>query len=201
MINLPKEKISQIIELNEDLIENNERLAEENNKTFKQNNIKSFDIVGAIGAGKTAILESITSILAKDKRILVINGDILTDVDFKAMHAFHQEHNADLTVGVRQYDLQVPYGVIETQGVQVKQLDEKPIYSFFVNAGIYLLEPDVRQFIPNGEKYDMTELIERLIIDGRPVISFPIIEYWLDIGELGDYRRAQEDLENGRMKY
>ena len=112
-----------------------------------------------------------------DQPILVINGDILTDVDFRAMHAFHLEHNADLTVGVRQYDLQVPYGVIETDGVQVNQVNEKPVYSFFVNAGIYLLEPNVRQFIPNGEKYDMTELIERLIHEGRSVISFPIIEY------------------------
>jgi NDP-sugar pyrophosphorylase family protein len=95
----------------------------------------------------------------------------------------------------------VPYGVVEAEGVQVKQLSEKPVYTFFVNAGIYLLEPDVDQFIPNGEKYDMTELIERLINEGRSVISFPIIEYWLDVGEPSDYRRAQEDHENGRMKY
>jgi dTDP-glucose pyrophosphorylase len=146
-------------------------------------------------AGAVGLIEKL------DQPILVINGDILTDVDFRAMHAFHLEYNADLTVGVRQYDLQVPYGVIETDGVQVKQVNEKPIYSFFVNAGIYLLEPNVRQFIPNGEKYDMTELIERLTHEGRSVISFPIIEYWLDIGEPSDYRRAQEEFENGRMKH
>ena len=78
---MPKEKIAKIIELNEDLIENNERLAQENNKIFQLNNIKSFDIVGAIGAGKTALLEAISSRLSDKKRILVINGDVATRID------------------------------------------------------------------------------------------------------------------------
>ena len=80
-IKMPEKQASKIIELNEDLIENNERLAEQNNKIFKTNNIKSFDVVGAIGAGKTAILEVLSKRLSKDHKILVINGDVATRID------------------------------------------------------------------------------------------------------------------------
>ncbi len=126
--------------------------------------------------------------------LLVINGDILTQVDFRAMLAYHQEHQADMTVGVRRYDLQVPYGVVECEDIRVRRLTEKPWLSFFVNAGIYLLEPTVYQYIPNGQCFNMTDLIQRLLDAGRTVVSFPIVEYWLDIGQHEDYERAQEDV-------
>jgi dTDP-glucose pyrophosphorylase len=132
--------------------------------------------------------------------LLVINGDILTKVNFRAMLDYHQEHGADITIGVRKYDLQVPYGVVECEDQRVSRLREKPSLSFFVNAGIYMLEPRVNQHITNGEHYDMTDLIDRLIRKGRPVISFPIVEYWLDIGKPSDYARAQEDVKNGGIK-
>lgn len=135
-----------------------------------------------------------------EQPMLVINGDILTGVDFRAMLAFHREHDADLTVGVRQYDLKVPYGVIESDGVYIKQIREKPLYTFFINAGIYLLEPRAYRFIPIEKHFDMTDLIERLIAEGRSVVNFPIIEYWLDIGCTEDYEQAQKDLEERRGK-
>jgi len=78
---MPEKEISRIIELNEDLIANNENLAEQNKKTLKELNIKSVDFVGAIGAGKTAIIESIVQQLSKDYNILVVNGDVTTRVD------------------------------------------------------------------------------------------------------------------------
>ena len=131
--------------------------------------------------------------------MLVINGDILTQMNFPAMFAYHQEHRADLTVAVRKYDLEVPYGVIESDGAFVRELVEKPSFSFFVNAGIYLLEPSVHRYIPKGHHFDMTDLIQRLLEEQRPVASFPIVEYWIDIGQPGDYAQAQEDIENGRF--
>jgi len=134
-----------------------------------------------------------------DEPLLVINGDILTRVDFRAMLDYHREHGADLTVGVRKYDLQVPYGVIECEGARVQQVREKPLLRFFVNAGIYLLEPSVHRYIPNGERFDMTDLIQRLLEEERPVVSFPIVEYWLDIGQPVDYEQAQKDLRNGKV--
>jgi dTDP-glucose pyrophosphorylase len=128
--------------------------------------------------------------------LLIINGDILTKVDFRAMHDFHNEHKADLTVGVREYDFQVPYGVVETEDARVIRVNEKPVYKFFVNAGIYLLESALDRFIPSAERFDMTDLIAQLIAAGRTVVSFPIMEYWLDIGRLADYERAQHDVKS-----
>lgn len=135
-----------------------------------------------------------------DTPLLVINGDILTRLDFRAMLAFHRKHKAELTVAVRQFDMQVPYGVVDCNGPFVKEVREKPSYRFFVNAGIYLLEPSVLSCIPNGEHYDMTDMIDQLLEDGRTVANFPIMEYWLDIGKHDDYRQAQDDVKNGRFK-
>ena len=131
---------------------------------------------------------------------LVINGDILTQVDFRAMLSYHRQHRAELTVAVRHYDVEVPYGVVECVGPSVRALSEKPVFGFFVNAGIYLLEPSVYQFIPRGEHFDMTDLIQRLLQVGHPVVSFPVREYWLDIGERREYERAEEDVRSGKVR-
>lgn len=124
--------------------------------------------------------------------LLVINGDILTDIDFRAMMAFHKENQADFTVAVRQYDFQVPYGVLECDGEVVTCLQEKPVYKFLVNAGIYLLEPSVFQYIKKEQHQDMTDLIQSLLGSGKSVISFPIHEEWIDIGTHKEYQMAQE---------
>ncbi len=126
--------------------------------------------------------------------LLVINGDILTQVNFRAMLDYHREHGAQMTVGVRQYDVKVPYGVVECDGAKVERLSEKPELRLLVNAGIYLLEPAVYEFIPNGRHFNMTDLIQWLLQAGRPVVSFPIREYWLDVGQQSDYEQAQRDV-------
>lgn len=131
--------------------------------------------------------------------LLVINGDILTEVDFRAMLSHHQKYQAMITVAVRQYAFQVPYGVIQCEGPHVRQLQEKPSYNFLVNAGIYLLEPNVYQYIPNNQRFDMTDLIQAVLEEQGTVISFPIVEYWLDIGQHADYEQAQKDLESGKV--
>lgn len=136
---------------------------------------------------------------APQQPLLVINGDILTQVDFRAMLAYHNEHQAMLTVGVRKYEVNVPYGVVESQDVLVTGLVEKPTYSLFVNAGIYLLEPAAHQYIPVGEHFNMTDLIQQLLDQGQPVVSFPIHEYWLDIGQPADYVKAEEDIKMGKL--
>jgi dTDP-glucose pyrophosphorylase len=129
--------------------------------------------------------------------LLVINGDILTRVNFRAMLAYHQEHQAALTVAVRKYDVSVPYGVIKTEGAFVQKLVEKPLFNFYVNAGIYLLDPLVYGYIPKEKQFNMTDLIQCLLDDHRTVVSFPIMEYWLDVGKHADYKQAQEDIKNG----
>jgi dTDP-glucose pyrophosphorylase len=125
--------------------------------------------------------------------VLVINGDVLTQVNFRSMLSYHSDNHADMTVGVRRFELNVPYGVVDMDGVLVTRLDEKPTYRFFINAGVYLIEPTVLPLIKHQERLDATDLIDRLMSAGKKVVGFPIHEYWLDIGRPEDYVRANKD--------
>ena len=131
--------------------------------------------------------------------LVVMNGDILTGVSFADMLGYHRRHRAELTVGVRKYEIQVPFGVVDCDDVRVTALREKPTQTVFVNAGIYLLDPSAWDSIPEGSRFDMTDLIQRLLDEERIVASFPILEYWLDVGRHEDYQRAQEDVREGRI--
>lgn len=135
-----------------------------------------------------------------ERTTLVINGDILTNIDFRAMAEFHRSHGAGLTMAVRLYDVDVPYGVVDCVDVRVTKLREKPRFRFLVNAGIYLVEPQAWDFISGGEHLDMTQMIDRMIAGGGNVVSFPIREYWLDVGQPGDYERAQRDMADGSIE-
>jgi dTDP-glucose pyrophosphorylase/CBS domain-containing protein len=130
---------------------------------------------------------------ASPEPILVMNGDILSRVNVAAMLEFHRSNAADMTVAVRPYQLQVPYGVIRSDGINVTAVDEKPIVSYHVNAGIYLVTDAVRRLVPAGQRFDMTDLIGRAVADGRKVVSFLVREAWIDIGRQDDYARAQQD--------
>ena len=142
-------------------------------------------------AGALSLLED------TDEPLLVINGDILTRIDFRSLLSFHQEQKAEMTVGARQYEFKVPYGVIETNNNEITGISEKPVIKHFINAGVYLLNPEVRKYIPTGCRFDMTDLIHKLIAAKQRVVSFPILEYWLDIGQMDDYDKAQADVLNG----
>ena len=128
--------------------------------------------------------------------ILVMNGDILTRLDFRAMLRFHEEHDAHLTVAVRPYELRLPYGVVDVDDVRIVRITEKPAVQGFFNAGIYLISAELLQLVPRGRRYDMNELIDRALANGRRVIGFPVREYWLDIGDPLSYERAHA--EHGR---
>lgn len=122
---------------------------------------------------------------------MIINGDILTKVDFDSFIAYHQEHGADMTIAVTRYEVVLPYGVVDTDGEQVRAIKEKPKMSFLVNAGIYLMEPAVFDYVPQGQPMQMTDLIARLLDENKRLVSFPIFEEWIDIGRHADYLRAQ----------
>jgi len=133
------------------------------------------------------------------KPFIVINGDILTGVSFQEMYNFHKYHQPLMTVGVRKYEVKVPFGVIECEDFRITALKEKPSLSFFINAGVYLLEPMAFDMIPEGVHFDMTDLIEKILQSGHSVVGFPITEYWLDIGHYEDYQKAQEDILGGKI--
>ena len=127
--------------------------------------------------------------------LLIINADILTTVDFRAMFAFHREHEAYMTIAVKQIEIPVPYGVLEINGGGVVGIVEKPVMRQFVNAGIYLIEPGACEHIPLDRPYDMPDLINSLVAEKKRVTAFPIREYWLDIGKIEHYQQAQDDVE------
>ena len=132
--------------------------------------------------------------------LLVMNGDILTALDVRAMLDFHQEAGSDITVGVRKYQMQVPFGVFDVEGTTVRKLEEKPTMSLFINAGVYMLEPAMLERIPSDTRLDMTDLIQRVLDGDGVVTSFPIHEYWIDVGQHKDLMRAQMDAAAKELK-
>lgn len=125
--------------------------------------------------------------------VLMMNGDLLTQVNFEHMLDFHLEHEAMATVGVREYDFQVPFGTVETDGSRITGIIEKPVYNFFVNAGVYVLSPEFVRDIPVDRYADMPDQLKLYTDGASSVQAFPIHEYWLDIGRKDDFNRAQEE--------
>jgi len=125
--------------------------------------------------------------------LLVLNGDLLTAIDFRAMINFHTANGAVATMGVRNFIHQVPYGVINTRGVEVTSIDEKPSREVFVNAGIYVVEPSFVVEVPD-EYIDMTDMFSRILHSrDHRVAAYPIHEYWRDIGRSDDFERANAE--------
>lgn len=132
--------------------------------------------------------------MPQDLPLIMINGDVLTKTDFQQLLNFHIESDADATMCVREYDYQIPYGVINGQGSRITSMVEKPVQRFFVNAGIYVVSPRVIQSVEKNQKIDMPTLLEKHMKEREKILMFPIHEYWLDIGRMDDFSRAQADI-------
>jgi NDP-sugar pyrophosphorylase family protein len=124
---------------------------------------------------------------------LMMNGDLVTHLDFRKLHAFHHEREATITVCTKPYDVQVPYGVIDDQDGAVTRLREKPTYHLFINAGIYLISPSILDVLPAAGRYDATQLIQAALDGGQRVCSYHLTDYWMDIGRIEDYLQANAD--------
>lgn len=131
-----------------------------------------------------------------DLPLFLINGDVLTNVDFERVLEFHNKHNAAATMCVRDYEYQVPFGVINGEGNKIISMVEKPVQRFFVNAGIYVVSQQIWQSVSKNNRIDMPTLLEQFISRQANVMMFPIHEYWLDIGRMEDYKKAQADIKN-----
>lgn len=125
--------------------------------------------------------------------LIVMNGDVITKVNFRHLIKYHENHAAPATMGVREYRFTVPFGVVETQAEKLVSMAEKPEHAFFVNAGIYVLDPDVVDLIPAGTAFDMPDVFQRMLEDGHRPTVFPLREYWMDIGRLDDLDQAKRD--------
>ena len=119
----------------------------------------------------------------------VVNGDLLTNLDFEKMLDFHNEHKSTATMCISEYNIESPYGEVKLKNENIISIEEKPTHKIFVNAGIYILDPKCIDLIPK-KFYDMPSLFERLISKKNKTISFPLGEYWLDIGRLNDFKKA-----------
>lgn len=128
-----------------------------------------------------------------DHPLIVMNGDLLTHANIENMIQFHHEHEALATMAVREYDFQVPFGVVKLDEFRIQEIEEKPLHKFFVNAGLYILSPDVLKYIPKNQFFDMPSLFEKMIENNINTFAFPLHEYWLDIGRMEEFERAQKE--------
>lgn len=126
--------------------------------------------------------------------LLVMNADLLTNLSFESLLSFHQAHPAVATICAREQEHRVPYGVIECTEQRVMSLLEKPINRYFINAGIYLLAPELVKSVKPGVNLDMPTLLGEQMAQGKVVNMFPIHEYWLDIGRMEDFKLAQNEI-------
>jgi dTDP-glucose pyrophosphorylase len=135
-----------------------------------------------------------------DVPFFVVNADILTKCDFRAMWDFHRsQDNAAMTVGVSIHQVDIPYGEFTLHDGRVTRVEEKPRKEFPVNAGIYLLDPGAIGLIPAGEYFDATDMIRTLVDRGRVVAAHLIREYWLDVGRVHDLEKANRDVAEGLL--
>lgn len=126
--------------------------------------------------------------------LIMINGDIITTVDLSKLIKFHEQHGGMATMCVREYQHQIPFGVVTGDGNKIISMLEKPVQRSFVNAGIYVINSEVRKKATSNTYLDMPILLENIIREKIDVYMFPIHEYWLDIGQLDDFNRAQIDI-------
>ncbi|MBS9761731.1 MULTISPECIES: nucleotidyltransferase family protein [Pseudomonas] len=128
-----------------------------------------------------------------DMPLFLMNGDLLTTLNFLNLLDFHEGNGAVATMCVREYEYTVPYGVVESEGHRIRSMVEKPVHKFFINAGIYLLSPELVKSVRPGTHIDMPTLLEQQIAQQYHVNMFPVHEYWLDIGRMEDFQRAQQE--------
>jgi dTDP-glucose pyrophosphorylase len=128
-----------------------------------------------------------------DLPLVVSNGDLLTKADMGALVDHHDESAVDATMAVREYEVQVPYGVVQTDGGLMVGIEEKPIHRHLIAGGLYVLSPHTLDHVPTDTFFDMPALLEKIAGGGGQVSVFAIDGYWLDIGRHADYQRACND--------
>jgi len=135
-----------------------------------------------------------------NKSILLLNSDILTNIDFEDFYNNYIESGADLMVASIPYKVNIPYAIFETDERKVLSLKEKPVLTYYSNGGIYIMNSLAYSLVPKNQYYNATDLMENLIQKGKTVSTYPVIDYWLDIGRMSDFQKAQEDIKHLKFK-
>jgi dTDP-glucose pyrophosphorylase len=162
-----------------------DKLGNGSEKGIKINFIKETEPLGTIGS-----VRSIKNF--KNDTILVMNSDLLTNIDLEEFYLHYQDTRADMAIASVSQDISLSYAVIRANEDEILTLDEKPTYTYDINAGIYLIKKELLKLIPPNKAYNATDLIYALLQKGKKIVKFPLIGYWIDIGKPEDYRRAQE---------
>ena len=135
---------------------------------------------------------SLAMIPGLDETFLAMNGDILTTLNYQALIQYHRDRQAALTIAMHEKDVKIDLGVLETnERGELTSYREKPLYSFAVSMGIYVYEPHVLRYMPEGQYMDFPDLVKLLLNKGEKIVGFPSQDYWLDIGRREDYELAQ----------
>ena len=124
--------------------------------------------------------------------VLVMNSDLFTNIDYEDFFLHFQQHEAEMSVAAVPYNVSIPYGILDLDGRNIKGLLEKPQYNHYANAGIYLIKRRALEEIPDGEFFNATDLVEKLIAEGKSVIRYPLNGTWIDIGNPQEYQKAQD---------
>ena len=124
--------------------------------------------------------------------VLVMNSDLFTNIDYEDFFLHFQQHDAEMSVAAVPYNVSIPYGILDLEGRNIKGLLEKPQYNYYANAGIYLIKRRALDEIPEDQFFNATDLIEKLIAEGKKVIRYPLNGTWIDIGNPQEYQKAKD---------
>jgi len=164
---------------------------------FKQGQDWGVDLEYAYETAPLGTAGPIARLPREERALLVLNGDLLTTLDFAQLVRFHYENGAIATIGTKRRRQNVEFGVIETDTTgQITQYKEKPSLDYLVSMGIYVFSPSVREYIPRSQKFDFPELVQRLLENKKRVLAYENDAYWMDIGRPDDYQQANEDFPN-----
>ena len=127
-----------------------------------------------------------------NETILVMNSDLFTNINYEDFYLHFKEHNAEMSVAAIPYNVSIPYGILDLEGRNIQGLIEKPKYTYYANAGIYLIKKRALNEIPDDTFFNATDLVEELIAEGKKVIRYPLNGTWIDIGNPQEYQKAQD---------
>lgn len=159
-------------------------------KNYKNENITFVEETTPLGTiGSLSLIDKF-----ENNDVLIMNADILTNIDFYDFFINYKNFKDDMSIATFNVKINIPYAVLDTTDKKINSLIEKPSYTYYSNAGIYLINKEMLKYIPKNKKYDSTDLMEKLINDDKKVSHFPIRGYWLDIGTAQNYAKAQDDV-------
>ena len=124
--------------------------------------------------------------------ILLMNSDVFTNIDYEDFYLHFLQHDAEMSVAAIPYNVSIPYGILDLEGRNIQGLQEKPKYTYYANAGIYLIKQKALNEIPGDSFFNATDLVEKLIAEGKKVIRYPLNGTWIDIGNPQEYQKAQD---------